>query len=312
MLVAWMQLLGCFVYSWPSSPRPSRSPNTSPRLRPRPSISPILCVWAVVMKLSLLAWLCFEIFIEVSHHKFVCIGEIAHVVAVLLDLTALALLPALLIVRSRLMCRMLLGLGDIPHQHGPNYMSRISQVIHGILSLTAFGLISWTYVYADMLNVFWKPIFALLNMFVVARVIVIVMFFRLLFHSLAGEILHETQQLADCSDPLHRDSGSLTQHNTDDHTHDDHHKHEDGGCHRVYEYLCNSKTNLEGNKCTPNEDIERDTPEDTWMKTQHLSEGHPSSGAEVNDTLLALKHLEEKIYVVSALKREGEGEEQET
>lgn len=290
VLVAGMQAMGCFVYSWPATSRPG--PN------------PVLCAWAAAVKLSLFAWLGLEIYYEVSHHNFLCIGEIAHVLAVLLNLTALAFLPALLTVRSKQMSKVLSDLGDIPRSHGPTYMSKMSQFSHVLVILVAFTLITWSYVVTDALDAHWKPLFAVLSMFVIMRVFIISLFFRVIFHSLAGEIRYETQQLADRPAPPQHDPDSPSDRNSNDHTPDDH-KHKDGGCQRVCEYLGNSKTNLEVDVKSPSDEvIEHGAADDTWKETQHLDVGHldvdhPPAGAREDDLLFGLTHLEQKIYMVS-------------
>ncbi|XP_063887872.1 uncharacterized protein LOC135115254 isoform X1 [Scylla paramamosain] len=274
-LVLGLQVMGCLVYTWPAS------------ARARPS--PALCAWAVLVQLSLLAWLFIEIYIEVNHHHFLCIGEVAHVLAVVFDLAALALLPAFLTVRSRLISRVLAGLGDIPYPHGPTYMCRASQLMHILMVLVAFSFITWTYVVSESaLATVWKPVFALLNIFVIARVFFTVMLFRLLFHSLAEEIRDETRQLADRHD--------LSCLEPSDHDHDDH-----GGCQRSHDQLGNCNGNREGVKCPPEEGVERNTPGNTWKDTQRLDEGHSPAGADGDEVVAALNRLERKIYVVDGL-----------
>lgn len=192
VLIAGMQVAGCFVFVWPDCCRStSSSRNRSKKYIRAANIG--LCLWNAGVTLCLLAWLVFEIFFLVTSHKLLCIGELAHVVAVTLNVIALVVLPVLLLSRSKQLSVVLAGLEAIQNPHGPRYLSRVSQVLHGVMSLVTCGAISWAYVSFEVISGHWKPIFAFLNIFVVARVLLVTLLFRFLFHSLSWELVHATQ-----------------------------------------------------------------------------------------------------------------------
>lgn len=192
VLVAGMQVIGCFVYVWPDCYRRSSSFRKGPKDITRITPSVGLCLWNAGVTLLLLTWLVFEMYFIVTNHKTICIGELAHVVAVLLNIIALVVLPVLLLARSKQLFEVLGGLDGIQNPHGPCYLSLMSQVLHVMMSLVACGFISWSYISFEGIAVLWKPIYAFLNIFVVARVFLITLLFRFLFHSLASEIVHAT------------------------------------------------------------------------------------------------------------------------
>ncbi|XP_045105965.1 uncharacterized protein LOC123501272 [Portunus trituberculatus] len=172
-------------------------------------------------------------------------------------------------------------------------MCRASQFMHLLAVVVTFCLITWAYIVdGDILGAAWKPVFMLLNLFVITRVIFTLMLFRILFHSLAEEIHDETRQLA------HRHGPSRSEPN--DHNHDDHHD-DHGGCQSAHDHLTNCNGNGKAIKCPPEEAVERGTPRDTWKDTLGLDGTQLPAGADGDEVVAALNRLEEKIYVVDKL-----------